>query len=141
MRHALWVLAVATLAVQLALLLFGAAIARALLAAHVAPRLLPTATYLTLNALLILTAGAGIYAAGRVHRGGWVVLFAVALVLGLYGPFFAGLAVPFVRFPGPEFFLVEALDVVLEALVPLVALVYALRDRPLHSVQAAARRR
>lgn len=132
MRHTLWILAVATLAVQLVMLLFGAAIARALLAANVTLRLLSTTTYLTVNALLIVTAAAGVYAAGRARRGAWVALLCVALVLGLYGPVLSAMALPFVRIAGPRFVYVEALDVLLEALVPIVALVYVLRDRPGH---------
>ncbi len=136
MRYAICVLAVATLAVKLALLFFGAAVERALMTAHVTPQLLYTTINLVFGTLLVVTAAIGIYAAGREHRGGWIALFCGALVLGLYGPFFAGMAVPFVRITGPGFMYIEGLDAVLQALVPLVALAYALRGRSLRAVGA-----
>ena len=129
MTRMLWILAVVTLAVQLALGVFGGTVERALFAANWPPLLSYTTINLTVNALIVLTAGAGIYVAGRARRGGWIALFGVALVLGLYGPFFAGIAAPYLGFGriGVAYFVV--LDIVLEVLAPVAALVYVLRYR------------
>lgn len=129
MRRALWILAVATLVVEIALLLFGTSVERALIAANWPPLLSYTTISLTLNALLVLTAGTGVYAAGKAHRGGWAALFAVALVLGLYGPYFADIAAPYLGLGRVGVVYFEAFDIVLTALAPLLALVYTLRYR------------
>lgn len=138
MTRALWILAIVTLAVQAALGVFGAAVERALLAANWPPRLSYTTINLTLDALLILTAGAGIYAAGQAHRGGWVALFGAALVLGLYGPTAAVVAVPHLSLGFAVVTYLRILDVALELLVPVVALAYALRYRPARGAPAGA---
>lgn len=129
MARALWILAVVTLAFQLVLGVFGGRLARALAAANWPPVLSYTTISLTVNALIVLTAGAGIYVASRARRGGWVAIFGAALVLALYGSFFAGIAAPYLGLGrvGVAYFVV--LDIALEVLVPLLALVYTLRHR------------
>ena len=133
MTRTLWILAIVTLAFQLALRVFGGAIERALFAENWSPVLMATTISLAANALLILTAGAGIYVAGRARRGGWVAIFGAALVLALYGPFLAGVGVAYfgVARVGVVYFAV--IEVVLEVLVPLLALAYVLRYRAAHA--------
>lgn len=130
MSRTLWMLAVATLAVQVALWAFGDAIAHTQLVASWPPLLPYTIINLAVTALLVLTAGTGIYVAVRARRGGWVAAFGVALVLDLYGPFLAAFTVPYLLSVarGNGMFL-TVLDIVLDALVPLLALAYTLRYR------------
>lgn len=137
MTRALWILAVVTLAVQLALGVFGGALVRALAATGWTPLLLYTTTGLMFNALRIVTAGVGIYVAGRARRGGWIALFGVALVLALYGPFFAAAAVPYLRLGRAGITYLTILDLALELLVPLAALAYALRYRQPRAASAS----
>lgn len=137
MRHVLWALAVATLAVQAALAVFGGAVERALFGAHWPLALSSLALSMAVTALIILTAGAGIYAAGRAQRGGWVALFAVALVLSIYGSFVAYFAAPYLGLArvGVVYFMV--LDIALEVLVPLLVLIYVLRFHTVRPASAA----
>lgn len=138
MTRALGILAVVTLAVQLALRVFGGTVERALFAENWSPVLMATTISLAVNALLILTAGAGIYIAGRARRGGWVALFGVALVLALYGPFLAGVGVAYVGLGRAVFAYLTTIDILLEALVPLLALAYALRHRQPRAASSGA---
>lgn len=130
MRRTLGILAVATLAFQLALRVFGGAVERALFAESWPPVLMATTISLASNTLLILTAGAGIYVASRARRGGWIALFGAALVFGLYGPFVAGIAMPYLGVARGGVVYVVVLDILLEVLVPLLALAYTLRFYP-----------
>lgn len=132
MTRTLWILAVVTLAFQLAVRVFGGVLVRTLAMAGWSPLLLSTTTNLAFSALIIVTAGAGIYVASRARRGGWVALFGAALVLALYGPTAATVAMPRLglgRAIITYLTILTILDFALEVLVPLLALVYTLRYR------------
>lgn len=139
MTRMLWILAVVTLAVQLASWVFGGAIERALAAAGWPALMVSTTFSLVLGAPLIVTAVAGVYAAGKAHHGGWVALFGVALMLGLYGQIAAEAVVPRLGVGRVLLAFYGSLGLVLELLVPLAALAYALRYRPGLGAPAPAR--